>query len=144
MSLRFTAYDGSAAGPEDAPIRLHLENERGLSYLVTAPGDLGMARAYVSGDLTLSGVHPGNPYPALVLLQRESGFKIPPPAEAFQIARGLGWSRFKPPPPPPQEALPSGAGSSRASGTPGAATPGRSTTTTTSRTGSTRWSSGRR
>ena len=48
VPFRFTAYDGSAAGPEDAPIRLHLENERGLSYLVTAPGDLGMGRAYVS------------------------------------------------------------------------------------------------
>ena len=42
----------------------------------------------------------------MVLLQRESGIKIPPPAEALQIVRGLGWSKLKPPPPPPQEALP--------------------------------------
>jgi cyclopropane-fatty-acyl-phospholipid synthase len=106
VPFRFTAYDGSAVGPADSPIHLHLENERGLSYLVTAPGDLGMARAYVSGDLTLKGVHPGNPYDAMVLLQRESGFKIPSPAEALKIVRGLGWSTLKPPPPPPQEALP--------------------------------------
>src|SRR5919112_6226163 len=65
-----------------------------------------MARAYVSGDLSLEGAHPGDPYPAMVLLQQESGFKIPPPAEALQIVRGLGWSYLKPPPPPPQEALP--------------------------------------
>ena len=38
--------------------------ERGLSYLLTAPGDLGFARAYVSGDLVVEGVHPGDPYDA--------------------------------------------------------------------------------
>jgi len=106
VPFRFTAYDGSTAGPADSPIKLHLHTERGLSYLLTAPGDLGMARAYVSGDLSLEGVHPGNPYEAMYVLQSESGIKIPPPAEAFQIVRALGWSYLKPPPPPPQEALP--------------------------------------
>ena len=77
VPFRFTAYDGSSAGPEDSPIHLHLENERGLSYLLTAPGDLGMARAYVSGDLTLEGVHPGDPYDAMLLLQREAGIQDP-------------------------------------------------------------------
>ncbi len=51
LPLRFTAYDGSASGPEDAPFGLDLRNERGLAYLMTAPGDLGLGRAYVSGDL---------------------------------------------------------------------------------------------
>ena len=51
LPVRFTAYDGSSAGPRDADIGLELLNERGLSYLLTAPGDLGMARAYVAGDL---------------------------------------------------------------------------------------------
>jgi cyclopropane-fatty-acyl-phospholipid synthase len=106
VPFRFSAYDGSTAGPTDSPIHVHLRNQRGLSYLLTAPGDLGMARAYVSGDLTVEGVHPGDPYEALLLLQHEVGMKIPPPAEAFQIVRGLGWSYLKPPPPPPQEALP--------------------------------------
>jgi cyclopropane-fatty-acyl-phospholipid synthase len=106
VPFRFTAYDGSTAGPADSPIHVHLENERGLSYVLTAPGDLGMARAYVSGDLTLEGVHPGDPYGAMLLLQRESGMRIPPPAEALKIVRGLGWSRLVPPPPPPEEALP--------------------------------------
>ena len=106
VPFRLTAYDGSSAGPVDAPVGVHLKNERGLSYLITAPGDLGLARAYVSGDLTVTGTHPGNPYEAMLLLQKESGFKIPPPAEALRIVRGLGWSTLKPPPPPPQEALP--------------------------------------
>jgi cyclopropane-fatty-acyl-phospholipid synthase len=106
LPFRFTAYDGSSTGPADSPYHVHLENERGLSYVLTAPGDLGVARAYVSGDLSLEGVHPGNPYDLLLLLQHEVGMRIPPPAEALQIVRGLGWSYLKPPPPPPQEALP--------------------------------------
>ena len=106
VPFRFTAYDGSAAGPVDSTVHVHLRNERGLSYLLTAPGDLGMARAYVAGDLVLDGPHPGDPYEAMRVLQRDSGIKIPPPAEAFAIVRGLGWSHLKPPPPPPEEALP--------------------------------------
>jgi cyclopropane-fatty-acyl-phospholipid synthase len=40
------------------------------------------------------------------LLAHESGVKIPPPAEALQIVRGLGWSHLKPPAPPAEEAPP--------------------------------------
>ena len=110
MPYHFTAYDGSSTGPESSPISLHLVNERGLSYLLTAPGDLGMARAYVSGDLVVSGVHPGDPYEAMVALMSHLSFRVPSPAEALELIRGLGGrtflSHFKPPAPPPQEALP--------------------------------------
>src|SRR3954453_12858846 len=106
VPFHFTAYDGSSAGADDAPIHVHLENRRGLSYLLTAPGDLGVARAYVSGDITMHGVPFGDPYDILIQMQRESGVRIPPPAEALQIVRGLGWSYLKPPPPPPEEAPP--------------------------------------
>jgi cyclopropane-fatty-acyl-phospholipid synthase len=106
MPVRFTAYDGSAAGPPDAQIRLELTNQRGLAYLLTAPGDLGMARAYVSGDLQVHGVHPGDPYEAMRLLQNHLRFRKPSAAEAVTLLRGLGLSNLKPPPPPPQEHLP--------------------------------------
>jgi cyclopropane-fatty-acyl-phospholipid synthase len=106
VPFRFTAYDGSTAGTEDSPIHLHLRNERGLSYLLSAPGDLGLARAYVSGDLGLEGAHPGNPYVAMVHLQKNLRLRMPSPAEAFQLARAIGFSRLVPPEPPPQEALP--------------------------------------
>lgn len=105
VPFRFTAYDGSTAGPEDAKIRLHLRNERGLSYLLTAPGDLGLARAYVSGDLDLEGAHPGDPYEAMRLLNQVR-FQVPPPTDALRIVRALGFSHLRPPPPPPQEHLP--------------------------------------
>ena len=58
LPVRFTAYDGSATGPEDSAYRLHLATERGLTYLLTAPGDLGFSRAYVAGDLELHGDAP--------------------------------------------------------------------------------------
>jgi cyclopropane-fatty-acyl-phospholipid synthase len=106
VPFRFTAYDGSSAGPTDAPIGLHLSNERGLSYLLTAPGDLGLARAYVAGDLVVEGSHPGDPYDGLVLLMGKLRFKVPPPAELVRIVRGLGIGHLKPPPPPPEEHLP--------------------------------------
>ncbi len=106
MPVHFTAYDGSETGPRDAAIGLHLRNQRGLAYLLTAPGDLGMVRAYVMGDLDLSGVHPGDPYDALVLLKDHMEFRVPPPAEALSIVRGLGLGLLRPPPPPPQEHLP--------------------------------------
>ncbi|MDQ1732413.1 MAG: cyclopropane-fatty-acyl-phospholipid synthase, partial [Pseudonocardiales bacterium] len=103
--LRFTAYDGSGFGPQDADIRLHLKNERGLRFLATAPGDLGLARAYVSGDLELNGAHPGNPYEALRVLG-DWRFRRPSPAEAARLVKALGIRNLVPPEPPSQEALP--------------------------------------
>ena len=104
--IRFTAYDGSTYGPDDAPVGLHLKNERGLAYLVTAPGDLGLARAYVSGDLELVGVHPGDPYEGMLLLLRAMRFRRPSPAEVVTLLRSIGLSKIVPPAPPPQEHLP--------------------------------------
>ena len=45
--VRFSAYDGSTAGDPDAKLGIRLTNPRGVSYLATAPGSLGMARAYI-------------------------------------------------------------------------------------------------
>jgi cyclopropane-fatty-acyl-phospholipid synthase len=106
MPLRFTAYDGSAVGPPDSSIRLELTSPRGLAYLLTAPGDLGMARAYVGGDLLIHGAHPGDPYEALVSLQSNLRFRTPTAGEGLAVLRSLGFGSLKPPPPPPQEALP--------------------------------------
>ena len=106
LPLRFTAYDGSSAGPQDAEFGIELLNERGLSYIMTAPGDLGLARAYVAGDLDLHGVHPGDPYAAFSLMMNHTKFRRPSPGEIVDIVRSLGISHLKPPPPPPQEHLP--------------------------------------
>ena len=105
VPLRFTAYDGSASGPEDAPFRFHLHNERGLAYLLTSlDSDLALVRPYVTGDLTLEGVHPGDPYEALAMLHKGLRFRVPSPTEVVTLLRSMGLSHLKPPPPPRQEA----------------------------------------
>ena len=105
LPLHFEAYDGSSAGPAEAPRRMTLRTPRGAAYLATAPGDLGLARAYVSGDLGVEGVHPGDPYPLLADMAGV-GFKKPKPQLVLEVARTLGLRGFTPPPPPPQESLP--------------------------------------
>ena len=104
--LRFTAYDGSSAGPDDAALGLDLRTPRGTTYLATAPGELGLARAYVSGDVEMLGVHPGDPYDLLVALADKLDFKRPPARVLANIVRSIGFEHLKPIAPPPQEALP--------------------------------------
>jgi cyclopropane-fatty-acyl-phospholipid synthase len=105
LPLRITAYDGSSAGPDDAPYRFHVATERGLSYLMSTPDpDLALGRAYVSGDLQMFGAHPGDPYEALVALKDGIKFRRPSPTELVNLVRSLGISHLVPPPPPPQEA----------------------------------------
>lgn len=106
LPVRFIAYDGSDVGPRDAEITLELVSPKGLAYLLTAPGDLGLARAYVSGELLLHGEHPGDPYAAMQKIKDHTKFRAPSPTELLGILRGLGISNLKPPPPPPQEHLP--------------------------------------
>ena len=104
LPLRFTAYDGSSAGPDDAELGLDLRTPRGTTYLATAPGDLGLARAYVSGDLEPHGVHPGDPYALLKALADKLEFKRPPARVMANIVRSIGFEHLKPIAPPPQEA----------------------------------------
>ena len=74
--------------------------------MATAPGDLGLARAYVSGDLEPYGVHPGDPYELLKALADKMDFKRPPARVLANIVRSIGIEHLKPIAPPPQEALP--------------------------------------
>jgi cyclopropane-fatty-acyl-phospholipid synthase len=106
LPLKFTAYDGSTAGPDEATLGLDLLTPRGTTYLATAPGDLGLARAYVSGDLEPHGVHPGDPYELLKALSDKLDFKRPPARVLANIVRSIGIEHLVPIPPPPQEVLP--------------------------------------
>jgi cyclopropane-fatty-acyl-phospholipid synthase len=54
VPLRVRAWDGSEAGPPDAPT-LHIRSRRALRHVLWSPGELGLARAYVSGDLDVDG-----------------------------------------------------------------------------------------
>src|SRR6201997_3909129 len=105
-SLRFTAYDGSSAGPESAVLGMDLLTPRGTTYLATAPGELGLARAYVSGDIEARGVPPGDPSELLKLLADKVEFGRPSARLLASIIRSVGIEHLVPAPPPPQEALP--------------------------------------
>jgi cyclopropane-fatty-acyl-phospholipid synthase len=41
---RIEAYDGSAAGSADAEVVITVKSPRALSHMVSAPGQLGLAR----------------------------------------------------------------------------------------------------
>jgi cyclopropane-fatty-acyl-phospholipid synthase len=104
--VRFSAYDGSSAGDPNATLGIRLTRPRGVSYVATAPGSLGLARAYIKGDLEMEGAHPGDPYELLKLIDDQLELHRPPMSQAIAWARSLGVRTFVPPPPPEQEVLP--------------------------------------
>ncbi|WP_266384121.1 class I SAM-dependent methyltransferase [Streptomyces canus] len=54
LPVRIRAWDGSEAGPPDAPA-LVVRNRRAVRRLLFKPGELGLARAWVTGDLDIDG-----------------------------------------------------------------------------------------
>jgi len=63
-AVAFAAHDGSQWGPPDAPVRIEIKSPMAISYLLGSPSELGLARAYVTGQLEII----GNLYEALRLL----------------------------------------------------------------------------
>ncbi|MGA4841463.1 class I SAM-dependent methyltransferase [Streptomyces sp. G45] len=63
LPVRIRAWDGSEAGPPGAPV-LVVRHRRALRRLLWKPGELGLARAWVAGDLDVE----GDLYAALDLL----------------------------------------------------------------------------
>ena len=54
LPVRLRMWDGSEAGPQNRPV-LVVRSPRALRRILWRPGELGLARAYVSGDLDLDG-----------------------------------------------------------------------------------------
>ncbi|GAA2768948.1 cyclopropane-fatty-acyl-phospholipid synthase family protein [Streptomyces indiaensis] len=54
LPVRIRAWDGSQSGPPGAPT-LVVRNRRALRRLLWKPGELGLARAWVAGDLDIEG-----------------------------------------------------------------------------------------
>ncbi|MEN3535977.1 class I SAM-dependent methyltransferase [Microbispora sp. ZYX-F-249] len=98
--VEFVAYDGSKAGSLGADVRIEVKSPVAVAYLAQAPGELGLARAYISGHID---VH-GDMY---TLLDRMWSLTLNdlPLSEKIAAVRSLG---IKPllmrVPPPPQEA----------------------------------------
>ncbi|MGJ9421310.1 class I SAM-dependent methyltransferase [Aeromicrobium sp. CF3.5] len=54
LPVRLRTWDGSEAGPAGAPV-LVIRRKRALRHILWSPGELGVARAYVQGDLDVDG-----------------------------------------------------------------------------------------
>lgn len=54
LPVRLKVWDGSEAGPQGAPV-LVLRDKRAVRHILYKPGELGVARAYVQGDLDIEG-----------------------------------------------------------------------------------------
>lgn len=106
--LRIEAYDGSAIGPEDSELVLRLQSEKALQYIVTAPGDLGLARAYLQGEIQVEGVHPGAPRDVFGALEdfRKTMLRMPDARTLLRVARSVGLENVTTPPIPVQEVPP--------------------------------------
>ena len=55
LPIAVRAYDGSRLGPEHAPAILLVRSPNVFRRLITAPGELGLGRAYVTGELDVEG-----------------------------------------------------------------------------------------
>ncbi|MGW0331160.1 class I SAM-dependent methyltransferase [Streptomyces sp. NPDC003011] len=81
LPVRVRAWDGSQAGPPGAPT-LVVRNRRAVRRLLWKPGELGLARAWVAGDLDVE----GDLYTALDLV---SGFVWQRGEDARSLAQAL-------------------------------------------------------
>jgi cyclopropane-fatty-acyl-phospholipid synthase len=106
--VRFEFWDGSAIGPGDSVGTLEIRSPDALRRILWAPGELGVARAFVSGDITVV----GDLYALLRVLRdaapgdlRSIGRRaVPALLDAARRTGALG----RPLPQPPEEARPAG------------------------------------
>jgi cyclopropane-fatty-acyl-phospholipid synthase len=97
--IEFRAYDGSRAGPPDAAIGVEVRSPLAVSHLVQARNDLGLARAYVSGQLEIR----GDLHEALRRLWRVNEGNVPW-RERANVLRAAGLRSLRPVQAPAEEA----------------------------------------
>ncbi|WP_308819888.1 class I SAM-dependent methyltransferase [Pseudonocardia alni] len=102
--LRVEGFDGSRSGPDDAPVTLRVNSPRALARLVSAPGSLGLARAYVTEELDVE----GDLYTALRAMSEVTLHSIPRREQLWLARRLLPYWREHRMPPPDLEARPKG------------------------------------
>lgn len=81
IPLRLRAWDGSEAGPAGAPV-LEFKSRRALRRILWSPGQLGLSRAYVAGDIDA----PGDIFAAFTALTSAGKFSEPGPFKPLTLA----------------------------------------------------------
>lgn len=95
------AFDGSTYGSEDAPVTLVIRNSRAIYYLVNAPGELGLTRAYLQGDIDSPQLDPGNPYALFgKLVDVKPYLRTPNPAQLAKALASVASHGIRRPEPP--------------------------------------------
>lgn len=101
LPLRIEMYDGSTAGPSDAIATIRVKSQQGLARFLSRPGELGIVRAYVSGDLDIDG-------DLFHMLEVGAGLNVNlrtlNKVAAYKLLRETGVSVLRSPEPPPEEA----------------------------------------
>ncbi|QCO98619.1 methyltransferase domain-containing protein [Arthrobacter sp. 24S4-2] len=77
IPLRLRAWDGSEAGPAGAPI-IEFHSRRALRRILWSPGQLGLSRAYVAGEIDA----PGDIFASFAALSSAGKFAEPGPFPA--------------------------------------------------------------
>lgn len=95
-------WDGSGYGPRGSTSRIVIRSPDALARLVQSPGELGLARAYVAGDLDIE----GDVFDALALRDVRKDVRLTPSewASAVRAAASVGALRLRRIAPPPEEA----------------------------------------
>ncbi len=103
LRVGIRAYDGSQAGPADAAATLVVRSPDAIRRVIASPGELGLARAYVAGDVELD----GDIYAVLALQQQlDQAFRRPQSWSALaRLVRGTGGLHRAPEPPPEEVRL---------------------------------------
>src|SRR5579864_5275015 len=55
LPLQIAFWDGTAAGPPTSPAVVRVKHPRALRRILYSPNELGLARAYVVGELDVEG-----------------------------------------------------------------------------------------
>jgi cyclopropane-fatty-acyl-phospholipid synthase len=109
VPLRLRAWDGSEAGPPDAPVVV-VRSRRALRRMAWSPGQLGLGRAYVAGEIDVEGDMFAT-FSALTSVGRLAEDKpVPGPSRADRLrllvtAARLGALGPEPAPPPEENVL---------------------------------------
>jgi cyclopropane-fatty-acyl-phospholipid synthase len=98
LPVRLVAWDGTDVGPKDAPATIVLRSRDALRRIVTMPGELGFARAFVSGDAEIE----GDIFSVLTMRDRLPTPKLSP-RQLVDAMRLLGFKDLTPLPVPKEE-----------------------------------------